>query len=355
MDVKEITLEKLLYGAREMGCTDVHLTVGASTVLRLNGNLVDSGLLLKSEDVEKLILSLIDEKQKIELDRNIDLDFTFSSSDGYRHRVNIFKHRGKLAAIIRLLKSGLMELKEINIPEVLFDFSLISPGFYLISGPSGSGKTTTMASIIDKYNKSIISHILSIENPLEYLYENGKSIVHQREVGKDVNSAYDAITSSSHEDVDILAIGEFTDFDSLDAAVSAAESGRMVIGTINSNNVAQTIDRVIDLCPLERQAQFRIKFANALKAIISQKLIPSSDLSSILLINEILVGTDSTLNVVRQGKTNQLITAIQSGASLGMHTFNSDLARLYNAGKITKEIAIKYTPDKNDLMQYIRN
>lgn len=348
-------MEKLIFAAREMDCSDIHLTVGEPTVLRVRGELIDSGLELSESDIENLIYSVTDDKKKKKLNALEDLDFSFESSDGSRQRINIFRQRGKLAASIRILQNALPTLEELNIPQPVIDALSGNSGIIVISGPSGSGKTTTLAAMTNYINQTRKAHIITVEKPLEYIFKPINSTIHQREVGVDVTSQAAALKSAIREDPDVIIINEINEYDVLAAAMEAAESGHLIITAVNTSGAAQAMDMLTNIYPGDQQLQFRMKFAFNFKAIIGQMLLPAYGGQKRIPINEVLLPTDAVLNLVRQNKGgHQMLPVMQSGASSGMRTFNLELARLSNAGIITPETALQYTNDKNDLMQYIK-
>lgn len=348
-----MTIYELVMNARSQKCSDVHISAGIPTAFRINGKLTDCGFDISSNEAEDMILSLLNEKQKTELDNGNDVDFAFETPDGCRQRVNVFRYKGKVAATIRLLNDYIPNLSELNLPEVLQTLADEPRGLILVTGPTGSGKSTTLAAMIDHINHTRPEHILTVEDPIEYVYKQEKSTIHQREVGEDVTSFAAALRSALREDPDIILVGEMRDYETISAAITAAETGHLVMSTLHTIGAAQTIDRIIDSCPPEKQSQIRTQLGSIVKGVITQSLIPKADGTGRIAATEILIGTDAACNLIRENKCHQLNTVMQSGRNLGMHTLNNDLARLVTTGVITRENAMRVSPDKSDLQQYI--
>lgn len=331
----------------------MHISSGIPTAFRINGKLIDCGFNFSADEAEDMIYSLLNDKQKRELDGGNDVDFAFETPDGFRQRVNVFRYKGKVAATIRLLNDYIPNLSELRLPEVLQTLADEPRGLILVTGPTGSGKSTTLAAMINYINHTRAEHILTVEDPIEYVYNQDRSTIHQREVGEDVTSFAAALRSALREDPDIILVGEMRDYETISAAVTAAETGHLVMSTLHTIGAAQTIDRIIDSCPPEKQNQIRTQLSSILRGVITQSLIPTVDGMGRIAATEILVGNDAACNLIRENKCHQLNTVMQSGKSLGMHTLNNDLARLVASGLITKENALKVSPDKSDLKQYI--
>ncbi len=348
-----MTIHELVMNAREKKCSDVHISSGIPTAFRVNGKLTECGFDISSDEAEEMIFSLINEKQKKELEDGNDLDFAFETPDGCRQRVNVFKYKGRVAATIRLLNDYIPTLAELKLPDVLQTLADEPRGLILVTGPTGSGKSTTLAAMINHINHTRYEHILTVEDPIEYVYKQDKATIHQREVGGDVKSFAAALRSALREDPDIILVGEMRDYETISAAVTAAETGHLVMSTLHTIGAAQTIDRIIDSCPPEKQNQIRTQLSSIVKGVITQSLIPKADGSGRIAATEILVGTDAACNLIRENKCHQLNTVMQSGKGLGMHTLNNDLAKLVVGGVITGENAMKVSPDKSDLQQYI--
>ncbi len=348
-----MTINELVMEAREKGASDLHISSSIPTTWRINGTLYDCGHTITSNAAKEMILSLLGDDQLALLEAGEDLDFAFETPDFCRQRVNVFRFNGKLAATIRLLNDKIPTLSELNLPDVLTKLADEPRGLILVTGPTGSGKSTTLAAMIDHINHTRSEHILTIEDPIEYVYELDRATIHQREVGSDVKSFAGALRSALREDPDIILVGEMRDYETISAAITAAETGHLVMSTLHTIGAAQTIDRIIDSCPPEKQNQIRTQLSSVLKGVITQSLIPTLGGKGRIAATEILIGTDAVCNLIRENKCHQMQTIMQSGASLGMHTLNSDLSRLVAEGTISKENALAVSPDKSDLMEYL--
>ncbi len=344
-------LYDIIQTARERKTSDIHFTVGLPTVFRIHGSLKPCDIELSDNDVSDLIFSMLDYNQKELLESGEDLDFALQSPDGGRCRVNVFRAKGKYGAVLRLLNNNAPSLDAMGLPEVLKTLVNEPRGLILVTGPTGSGKSTTLAAMINEINDNKPVHILTIEDPIEYVYTQNKSTIRQREVGSDVKDFNAALRSALREDPDVILIGEMRDYETISLALTAAETGHLVMGTLHTTSAPQTIDRIIDACPPHAQSQVRTMLSTTLRGVISQCLVPLADGNGRIAATEILIGTDAAMNLVRTAKCHQLVSTIQMGKSLGMHTLNSDLAKLVRDKKITKEAALECSTDKNELTQ----
>ena len=281
-----------------------------------------------------------------------DIDFALTSSDGNRQRVNIFRQQNEIAATIRLLNNHIPTLEELNMPEKLYQLVEEPRGLILVTGPTGSGKSTTLAAMIEHVNQTKPVHVITIEDPIEYTYQNKKALIHQRETGRDVINFASALRSALREDPDIILVGEMRDYETISAALTAAETGHLVLSTLHTTGAAQTIDRVIDACPGDTQNQVRTQLSGVLKGVVTQCLMPTADGKGRIAGTELLLGTDAVCNLIRESKIHQMASVMQSGVSMGMHTLNMDLMRLVAQNRITRETALQYTNDRRDLQQY---
>ena len=345
-------IDEMILKARSMGCSDIHLSVGLPTMFRINGKLQEVN---EESNAEKLsmIVEMLTDEQRADLEEGLDADFAICSSDGNRQRVNVFKQDGKLAATIRLLNSTIPSLEMLGLPPVLKELAAKPRGLILVTGPTGSGKSTTLASMIDSINESRPDHIITIEDPVEYKYDKKFALIHQREVGRDVKDFASALRSALREDPDIILVGEMRDYETISAALTAAETGHLVMSTLHTTGAPQTIDRIIDACPANIQNQIRTQLAGVLNGVITQCLVPNARGNGRIAATEILIGTDAVCNQIRENKCHQLGTLMQSGSAFGMHTLNSELARYVSMGIITKENAYRYSNDRAELDQYL--
>lgn len=347
-----VHVEDIILRARESGCSDIHITAAKPLMIRINGALQETKEQYSKAQITAMLLEMCDADQRAQLAAGNDLDFAVQTRDGNRQRVNIFRDMGALAATIRLLNSHIPTLESLGLPMVLGEIVKQPRGLILVTGPTGSGKSTTLAAMIDSINATRPDHIITIEDPVEYVYEKKQSLIHQREVGRDVTSFAAALRSALREDPDIILVGEMRDYETISAALTAAETGHLVLSTLHTTGAAQTIDRIIDACPNGSQNQVRTQLAGVLNAVVTQCLIPKIEGGRIAA-TEILIGTDAVANMIRENKCHQMNTAMQAGAALGMHTLNRDLMSLVQRGVISMEQARKYTNDKRDFEQFI--
>lgn len=355
-DERESMQEKLdviIRKAREKKASDIHLSEGMPIWYRVNGRLIQSDLEMEKQEMERMLTALLSDRQRELFEAGKDADFALRTSDGFRQRVNIFRQQKKIAATIRLLNARIPTIEELKMPQVLSKMAEEPRGLILVTGPTGSGKSTTLAAMIEQMNQRSDRHIITIEDPIEYVYENKKSLIHQREVGEDVESFAGAIRSALREDPDVILVGEMRDYETIQAALLAAETGHLVLSTLHTTGAAQTVERIIDACPVSGQSQVRIQLAGTLKGIISQCLIPCEGGMPRIAATELLTGTDAILNLIREGKTHQIASIMQASGSASMHTLNMDLARLVKTGYISKENAFAYTNNRAEMEQYL--
>lgn len=343
-----MTFEEFIMQAREMNASDIHLTVGAPTVVRVNGEL-RKYTELSDQVVNRTILSILSAEQEKMLTEGKDIDFSFELKNGARQRVNVFRQSGKLAACIRLLNAEIPTLDELKMPPVLLEFAKKRRGLVLVTGPTGAGKSTTLAAMVEYINRTRACHIITIEDPIEYRYTQQKATIHQRELGRDVTSFADALRSALREDPDVILIGEMRDYETISLAMTAAETGHLVFGTLHTSSAAQTIDRIIDACPLHAQDQTRSQLANMIQGIIAQTLVPTSDGKGRAAAVEVMVGNDAVKNLIRSNKIPQMETIMQGSTSIGMSTLNTSLAKLYQSGVISYETALEYSTERGEM------
>ena len=336
-------IQEILEEALRRGASDIHLMVGVYPTLRIDGKLVPmtKGGAPTPEVIEKLVLSLCSPEQKELLLTNKEIDFSFALSNMARFRVNAFYQKGYLSAALRLIPSRIPTLEELHLPKVLTNFSKLRQGFILITGPTGHGKSTTIASILNEINENRSMHIVTVEDPIEYVYPSKKSLIAQREMHLDTHSWEIALRSVLREDPDVVLVGEMRDYETIEAALTIAETGHLVFATLRTNSASQTIDRIVGVFPENQQEQIKLQLSNVIEAIISMRLIPGSQGGRFPVL-EILLGTSAVRNVIREGKTHLMDNIIQTSSQVGMVTLENSLAALVNTGKITLETALFY-------------
>lgn len=343
-----MTFEEFIMQARALNASDIHLTVGAPTVIRVNGEL-QKYQELSDQVVHRTIVSILSAEQEKMLTEGQDIDFSFELKNGARQRVNVFHQEGKLACAIRLLNSDIPSLDSLGMPPVMLELAKKRRGLVLVTGPTGAGKSTTLAAMLQYINENRSCHIITIEDPIEYRYTQVKATIHQREVGRDVLSFDYALRSALREDPDVILIGEMRDYETIMLALTAAETGHLVFGTLHTSSAAQTVDRIIDVCPVESKEQVRSQLSNMIQGVISQSLVPTSDGKSRCAAVEIMLGTDAIKNLIRSNKVAQMESTMQGSTQQGMITLIDSLSRLYRAGKISYQTALEYSNNPTEM------
>lgn len=347
-------LDDLLKICKEKNASDLHLTAGMPPVFRIKKNLIPlKGDLLTPEEIEELIYPIMNDEQKRIFKENWEIDFSFGIAHVGRFRVNVFRQRQTIAAAFRVIPWEIPTFEELGLPPIMNKIVELEKGFVLVTGATGAGKSTTLASVIDKINAIKSVHIITIEDPIEYLFRHKKSIVVQRELGSDTKSFPNALRSVLREDPDVILVGEMRDLETISAAITAAETGHLVFATLHTNTAAQSIDRIIDVFPPHQQQQIRIQLSNNLSAIFSQQLLPRKDGGGLVLATEVLIVTPAVRNLIRENKTYQINTIIQTSRDLGMQTMNQSLKDLFDRGLITYDNAIKYSYDREELIKIL--
>ncbi len=349
-----MTFEEFIMQARDLNASDIHLTVGAPTVIRVNGEL-QKYQDLSDQVVYRTIMSILSAEQEKLLTEGQDIDFSFELKNGARQRVNVFHHGGRLACSIRLLNAKIPKLSDLGLPDVLLDLAKKRRGLILVTGPTGAGKSTSLAAMIQYINETRACHIITIEDPIEYRYDQAKATIHQREIGRDVPSFDYALRSALREDPDVILIGEMRDYETISLAMTAAETGHLVFGTLHTSSAAQTIDRIIDVCPPNAKEQVRMQLANMIQGILAQILIPTSDGKSRCAAVEVMIGTDAIKNLIRSNKIAQMDSTMQGGSSVGMQTLTESLAKLYKSGKISYQTALEYANNAAEMETKLLN
>ena len=344
----------LLDLAIEKKASDLHLTVGASPLLRIDGKLYPQSdkEVLTSAHAEKLVKSFMNEEQQQRLIEKRELDFSFAYGGKVRFRVNAYFQKGYIAASLRLIPKEIRTLAQLNLPPILEKFALPSQGFVIVTGPTGHGKSTTLASLINMINQQRKGHIVTIEDPIEYVFEHNKCIVSQREIGSDTFSFSRALRAVLREDPDVLLVGEMRDLETMETALTVAETGHLVFTTLHTNSAAQTVDRIIDVFPPHQQEQVKMQLANVLTGIVSQRLIPRISGSRIVAC-EILIANPAVRNLIREGKTHQIPNVISTAAAEGMISLDKVLAELVSKGEITIDDALTWAVDPKQLKMMV--
>lgn len=351
-----MTIEELLITAKENKASDVHITVGLPPKMRINGILVDMDYpRLLPPDTEAVISTMMSEKRLQQFEELGEIDFSYSIPQIGRYRVNVFHQRGSMAASIRLVSTKIPLPEELGIPKSVVDLYQKKRGLVLVTGPTGSGKSTTLASIIDKINSTREVHVITLEDPIEYLHNHKKAMVNQREVGLDTHSYSNALRAALREDPDVILVGEMRDLETISTAITAAETGHLVLSTLHTIGAASTIDRIVDVFPPHQQQQIRVQLSMVLESVISQQLIPTADKKSRVAAFEVMHSTPAIKNLIREAKSPQINSTIQTSKKLGMQTMDDAIFDLYMKGDIDKENAVSYAQDSTIMEKRIDN
>jgi twitching motility protein PilT len=347
-------LNTVLKYAQENECSDIHLVANMPPMVRHVGELVRLNLpILTNDDVYAIIKNFLNETQKEFYDKGNDVDTSFTDDVGQRYRLNIFRQRDSYALVMRLLKNRIPTIDELNLPPILKSLALEPRGLVLVTGPTGSGKSTTLAAMIDYINTNKAKHILTLEDPIEYIHTSKKSLVNQREIHRDALDFHTSLRSALREDPDVILVGEMRDHETISLAVTAAETGHLVFSTLHTTGAANTVDRIIDAFPPHQQSQIRSQLSGVLKGVVSQALLPKTDKSGRIAVHEIMLMTDAIGNLIRENKIVQINTAIQTGLRLGMQTFEGNLAKLVIDNEITYEAANEVTSNPELLKRFL--
>ena len=349
-------IAELLKMTVEQGASDLHLAVGRPPVFRIDGRLINADAPpLSSADTRRMVYGVLTDLQKQKFEEEKELDFSLSISHISRFRVNVHFQRGSVAAAFRAITSGIRSFEELNLPARVCERLARRPsGLSLITGPTGSGKSTTLAAIIDMINDERDCHIITVEDPIEYLHAHKKALIEQREVHEDTYSFSNALKFVLRQDPDVIMVGEMRDLETISAALTAAETGHLVFSTLHTVDVAQTIDRIIDVFPPHQQEQIRVQLAGVIEGILCQTLLPMASGRGRTISVEILIGTDGIKNLIREGKTHQIYTQIEAGGGLGMQTMDRAIADLYKRGKISREVALMHARKQDELKRHMQ-
>lgn len=332
------------------GASDLHISTGYPPMIRVDGSLEKLGSeVVSKERSEELLMSILTPIQIESLQKDRELDLAYAHKSGSRFRVNLFYERENLSGAFRLIPSKIRSIAELKLPEIVYDFLRLPHGLVLVTGPTGSGKSTSLAAMLNEINLNYSKHVVTIEDPIEYVYGSGKALIDQREVGRDTLNFDNALRSVLRQDPDVVLVGEMRDYKTISSTITIAETGHLVFATLHTNSAAETIDRIIDVFPEHQQHQIRTQLATVLVAVISQRLVPLQR-GGRKVANEILVGTAAVKNAIREGKTYQIDNMIQTGADVGMFPLEKSLAALVKSGEITMDAALEFTL-KPDLLR----
>lgn len=348
------TIEEIMRTAHDAGASDVHITVGIPPKMRVNGKLITMNYpIMMPADTLEVVLEIMSESQRARFEERGEFDMSFSIPELGRYRVNAYKQRGSAALALRLVSTQVPSPELLGVPSSVINLYERKRGLILVTGPTGSGKSTTLAAIIDKINNKRDAHVITLEDPIEYLHQHKLAMVNQREIGLDSQSYANALRAALREDPDVILVGEMRDFETISVAITAAETGHLVLSTLHTIGAASTVDRVIDVFPPHQQQQIRVQFANVLEAVISQQLIPTMDGKGRVAAFEVMHANHAVRNLIREGKSHQLVSVMQTNRKMGMVTMDESITQLFYEGKISKDMAIQFAVDPDGMQNKV--
>ena len=354
-ETEKPSLRELLINMIDLGASDLHISAGNPPLYRMRGELVRTELpRMLPRDIQESLYAMLSQKQREIFESEWELDFSYSVPGVARFRVNVYRQRDSMGAAFRLIPFQIRPLEELGIPQSVKQFSDLPRGLVLVTGPTGSGKSTTLAGLIDIINSEKASHIMSVEDPIEFLHSHKKSAVHQREVGGDTQSFANALRHVLRQDPDVILVGEMRDLETIQMALTAAETGHLVFATLHTNTAPSSVDRIIDVFPPHQQQQIRVQLASTLRGVVTQTLVPTKDGKGRAVACEVLVITPAVSNLIRESKTHQIFSAMQAGGALGMQTMDKSLADLVRRGVVSKEAAEEKSQDKDNFAQLLK-
>jgi twitching motility protein PilT len=351
----QIPVAELLDVVLERGASDLHLTVGAPPTIRLHGDLerLSEYPMMTPRALQGMIYAILPQKMRERLEQELELDMSYALPGRARFRVNVYFQRDSLGAAFRLIPYEIKTIDDLQLPNVVGDLARFPRGFVVVTGPTGSGKSTTLAGMVDIVNKERAAHIMTVEDPIEFLHKHERCIVNQREVGADTHSFSQALKHVLRQDPDVVLVGEMRDLETIGTAITAAETGHLVFATLHTQDAPQTIDRIIDVFPPHQQQQVRVQLATTLQGVVTQQLLQTSDGQGRVVAVEVLICTPAVRNLIREGKVHQIYSIMQAGGRFGMQTMDQSLANLVKAGQITQQLAYERCHDVEELNRLI--
>jgi twitching motility protein PilT len=352
--LEDAHIDDLLRIVVEKGASDLHLCAGVPPVIRVDGRLIPTNYEKATpQDTQRLMYDILTDEQIQRFESTLELDFSYSLGKMARFRVNVYRDRGAVAAAFRLIPTRIPTIRELNLPPVLEELTRLPRGLIIVTGPTGSGKSTTQAAMINQINMERSVHIVTIEDPIEYLHSHRFSIINQRELGQDTKSFHNALRAVLREDPDVILVGEMRDPETIALAITAAETGHLVLATLHTNSAATTIDRIVDVFPPGQQEQIRIQLSNSIQAVICQQLLPRAGQPGRVPAVEVMIATPAIRNLIRENKAHQITSVIQTSANVGMQTMDQSLRDLYMKGWITLEEALSRAMNPEELKKMI--
>lgn len=351
-----MNIKQLLQLTVDRGASDLHLISGVPPTLRVHGDLVvvPSEAVLTPDTLETLLKEVLNSEQIERLMINKEIDFSLSFSDKARFRVNAYTQKGSMAAAFRMIPLAIPKIDSLGLPKILHSFTGLRQGFILVTGPTGHGKSTTLAAIIDEINENRGAHVVTIEDPVEFIFRPKKSIISQREMHSDTHSWPIALRSVLREDPDVVLIGEMRDYETIAAALTIAETGHLVFATLHTNSAAQSVDRIVDVFPEEQQNQVKLQLSNVIEAVFSMRLVPAVP-SGRVVAYEVMLGSTAIKTAIREGKTHQIDSIVETSYEVGMSTIERSLANLVNTGKVTLSMAQSFSLRPEELARLVRS
>jgi twitching motility protein PilT len=347
----DVPIPELLELVLNRGASDLHLTSGSPPVLRLHGDLVPMTEYpaLSAQGLRSMIYAILPQRRREELEQELELDMSYSLPGKARFRVNVYFQRDSIGAAFRLIPFEIKSVETLGLPPVVSEFARFPRGFVVVTGPTGSGKSTSLAALVDIVNQERRCHIMTVEDPIEFLHRHKSSIVNQREVGSDTHGFAPALKHVLRQDPDVILVGEMRDLETIATAITAAETGHLVFATLHTQDAPQTIDRIIDVFPPHQQQQVRVQLSTTLQGVVTQQLLQTADGRGRVVATEVLVATAAVRNLIREGKVHQIYSVMQAGGRFGMRTMDASLAELVQAGRITNELAMDRSHDPEEL------
>jgi twitching motility protein PilT len=348
---QELHVNELLGKVSELGASDLHLTVGVPPTVRIHGKItpLEGFPVLNGSEIRRMMYSILNAKQREKFEAELELDTSYSVPNIGRFRVNVFIQRGAVGSVMRSIPFEIVPLERLGLPLSITGLAALPRGLVLCTGPTGSGKSTTLASLVDVINSGKALHIMTVEDPIEFLHNHKKSIINQREVGEDTKSFAVALKHVLRQDPDVILVGEMRDLETISTALTAAETGHLVFGTLHTQDAPQSVDRIIDVFPAHQQQQIRVQLASALQGVVCQQLVPRINGTGRMVACEVLIATAAVRNLIREGKTHQIYSTMQAGGRYGMQTMDQSLANLVRAGHIGMDAAVERCANEEDL------
>ena len=351
----QVPVPELLGVLLDMQGSDLHLTAGSPPVVRVHGELtiVNDYPLLTPRALQGMVYAILPQKLRERFEQELELDMSYSLPGRARFRVNVFMQRDAVGAVFRVIPFEIMSIEDLGLPTVVADLARFPRGFVVVTGPTGSGKSTTLAAMVDVVNRERAGHIMTVEDPIEFLHKHKTCIVNQREIGADTHSFSQALKHVLRQDPDVILVGEMRDLETIGTAITAAETGHLVFATLHTQDAPQTIDRIIDVFPPHQQQQVRVQLSTTLQGVVTQQLLPTADGHGRVAAIEVMIATPAIRNLVREGKVHQIYSAMQAGGRYGMQTMDMALAQHVKAGRITQQMAFERCHDAEELERLI--